>query len=130
MKNYLTSYDPFFDILFPTLPFEDVDSKMMQSIVMEKKDHYEIMINMPGIERKNIKLSLKDNYLTVTATYEDTSRDEFDFFFHQAVSGSYSKSFKVPNGVKEKDISASFEDDVLTVIVNKIHKEKCKEDKD
>ena len=62
--------DLFDDDLF-TRPFSHLDSfqgnagELMRTDVREDKDSYELQMSLPGIDKKDIKASLKDGYMTI-----------------------------------------------------------------
>ena len=59
MRNYLTTYDPFFDLFFPV---EGETNRhhhnLMKTDIVEKKDSYLLKINVPGVKKEDIKISL------------------------------------------------------------------------
>ena len=94
----------------------------MKTDVKETEGGYELDIELPGIKKEDIKVELREGYLTVGAeTSED--RDEKDsqgrYICRERYSGSYSRSFYVGKEVTEEDIKARFQDGVLRLDVPK-----------
>ena len=52
------------------------ESAIMKTDIKEKKDKYIIEMDLPGYEKENIKLSLKDGYLEVTAEVNKEDENE------------------------------------------------------
>ena len=79
-------------------------------------------MEMPGVEKENIKAELKDGYLTVTAQ-QNTNKDEKDkqgnYIRRERYSGSCQRSFYVGESVKQEDLKAAFNNGILTVAVPK-----------
>ena len=122
-------FDDFMDdFSFPTFPNVDKElygkhaKNLMKTDVKDAGDHYELEMEMPGVEKENIKAELKDGYLTVTAQ-QNTNKDEKDkqgnYIRRERYSGSCQRSFYVGEGVKQEDLKAAFNNGILTVAVPK-----------
>ena len=106
-------------------PFDEAQTPRrmpMKTDVKETEGGYELDIELPGIKKEDIKVELREGYLTVGAeTSED--RDEKDsqgrYICRERYSGSYSRSFYVGKEVTEEDIRARFQDGVLRLDVPK-----------
>ena len=110
-----------FDDLFNT-PFFTKSEGMMKTDIKEHDNSYDLMIDLPGVKKEDIKAELNDGYLTVSAE-NNTSKDEKDdngkYICRERYSGSYSRSFYVGDAVTEQDISAKFENGTLKLTVPK-----------
>ena len=95
---------------------------LMKTDVKDAGDHYELEMEMPGVEKENIKAELKDGYLTVTAQ-QNTNKDEKDkqgnYIRRERYSGSCQRSFYVGKDITEEDIKAQFQHGMLTLFVPK-----------
>ena len=122
-------FDDFMDdFSFPTFPNVDKElygkhaKNLMKTDVKDAGDHYELEMEMPGVEKENIKAELKDGYLTVTAQ-QNTNKDEKDkqgnYIRRERYSGSCQRSFYVGESVKQEDLKAAFNNGILTVAVPK-----------
>ena len=136
MKNYLNrcnnnydlfaSEDPFFSLLFDSKPTSD---KIMRSDVKELKDSYLIEVEVPGIDKKDIKISLENEYLTITATKEkEEETEKVHYLSKERYTGTYSRSFYVGQ-ISQEAIKASFKDGVLAVSIPKSEYNKEEEKK-
>ena len=77
-------------------------------------DRYEINVVVPGLNKGDLNVHLDDQTLTIS--YESSTGEGTN-----AVSySSFSKSWTLPEGTTEKDISAGYDSGVLTVNVQKI----------
>ncbi len=112
-------YDPFFDAFFNTGTKEH---EVMKTDIIEEEDHYLLKVNVPDIQKENIKLSLKDGYLSIEAKFDSTSEEENhkNYIRRERYYGSYSRSFYVGEDVEQKDISAKLENGVLNLKVMKV----------
>ena len=95
---------------------------LMQTDVKDMDDHYEIIMNLPGIKKEEVQAELKDGYLTITAS-SNTNKDEKDsegrYIRRERRSGSCSRSFYVGDQVTQDEIKAKFENGTLTMTVPK-----------
>lgn len=111
-----------FDDLFNNPFFTKSESSMMKTDIKEHDNYYDLMIDLPGVKKEDIKAELNDGYLTVSAE-NNTSKDEKDdngkYICRERYSGSYSRSFYVGDAVTEQDISAKFENGTLKLTVPK-----------
>ena len=95
---------------------------MMKTDIRETDGSYELDIDLPGFKKDEIKVQLKDGYLTVSAetnTKKDEKAEDGKYIRRERYSGSCSRSFYVGDGVKQEDIKAKFEDGTLKLIVPK-----------
>lgn len=106
-------FDDFMDFPFSTTHY---NPDLMKTDIRETKDGYELDIDLPGIEKKDISLNLKDGYLTIQANHnqEQEEKDQQGRYLRrERFTGSCSRSFYVGDTVQEKDVHAKFEDGIL-----------------
>lgn len=81
--------------------------------------------DLPGIKKEDIKIDIENKYLTISAqrNAENSEKDEKGNFIRQERTfGSFSRSFDI-SGIKTEDISAKFENGVLSLTMPKKDKE-------
>lgn len=115
-------FDLFDDVFDDPFFMPSNDNKMMKTDIEEKDNNYELAIDLPGLKKENVKISLDDGYLTVSAKQE-SKNDEKDkhgkFIRRERFYGEASRSFYVGENIKEEDIKAKFEDGTLKIEVPK-----------
>ena len=96
--------------------------------VKETQDAYQVLADLPGLEKKDINISLHDNVLTVKGERksEEKSEDE-NQHYSERTYGSFSRSFQLPAKVEQKDIRAEYKDGVLKVVLKKSEEAKPRE---
>ena len=126
-RNEFDLFDEMFDDPF----FTRGENKLMRTDIKEKKDHYELEIDLPGYEKEDIKIELSEGYLTVHASRNKTIDDEKDskYVHKERYVGSSSRSFYVGDNIKEEDIKASFKNGTLKLILPKQKQEEIEEKK-
>ena len=89
---------------------------LMKTDVREVGDNYEMDVDLPGFKKDEVKLELKDGYLTISAA-KGLDKDEQDkqgrYIRQERYTGQCSRSFYVGEGLKAEDVHAKFEDGIL-----------------
>ena len=116
-------FSPFLDDFFniPSHKECKVLDRAMKTDIMEKDKEYEMQVELPGFDKKDIKMHLENGYLTVEAQKSESSeqKDEKDNIIRsERKFGSCSRSFYVGE-VQEEDIRARLEQGILTIEVPK-----------
>ena len=111
-----------FDDIFGDSFFRKSESKMMKTDIREDKDNYVIDIDLPGFDKKNIKIDITDGYLTINAKVnnEDNEKKGGKYIRKERYYGECSRSFYVGDDVKPEDINANFKNGILTLEVPKL----------
>ncbi len=104
------------------MPFTGGGHEMMSTDVKETEEGYEVIMNLPGFTKEDVKGEVKDGYLTIsasTSTSNDTKDEEGKYIHRERYSGSCSRSFYVGDAVTQEDIKAKFEDGTLKLLIPK-----------
>ena len=81
-------------------------------------DEIHIKADLPGIDPKDVEISLDGNRLTLKAERKADSQEEKDGYFHREISyGSFERSFVLPRGVDAEKIAAISKNGMLEVVV-------------
>ena len=109
-------FDSFFDDVFPTVSA----NTLMRTDVREKDGNYMLDIDLPGYKKEDIKISLYNGNLTISAERNE-NREEKDekgsVIRKERYTGSCSRSFYVGSSIRESDVRASYENGILTVTI-------------
>ena len=95
---------------------------MMKTDIREKNDSYELDVDLPGFKKDEIKVQLKDGYLTLSAAKgldKDEQDKKGDYIRRERYAGTMSRSFYVGEDVTQEDIHAKYEDGILRLSVPK-----------
>ena len=112
-------FRPFFDM------GELLGSPGFRVDIKDKKDHYELDAELPGVNQEQIELTCDKGVLTISANINAETREEQkDYIYSERRMGRFQRSFDL-EGVREEDITARYHDGVLTVNLPK--KEDAKE---
>ena len=100
--------------------FEDEGAKMKCDIY-EKDGDYHIEMDVPGFDKKEIKIEAKKDYLTITAEKSEEKDDESDnknYIHRERSYGKYQRSFYLHDLDSDK-VNAEFNNGVLNITVPK-----------
>lgn len=122
--------DRFFDDIFPLRWFEETEDINEQlwaprADMSETEDKYIVHMDLPGISKKDVKVNIEDNMLTISGErkVDETEKGE-NFYRRERAHGSFYRSFTLPKPVKEGQIEATFKEGVLTINIPKSEKSK------
>ena len=90
--------------------------------LIEKKDAYVVRAEVPGVDRANIEITFEKNILTISghkSAMLDAKEEEIRVFAAERVSGSFSRSLRMPEYIDGDRISAECKDGLLTITVPK-----------
>ena len=91
----------------------------------EGKDAYHIDVDLPGIKKENVDVSVDNNVLKISGSREIKEEvKEEDYYKVESSYGTFSRSFTLPENVDIENIRAVSEDGVLEVIIPKFEVEK------
>ena len=109
-SNLTTSFNPYFDI-------------------SQNDSSYFISADLPGIDKKNINISLSDEMITISGERENdlNHKDNYQTYSYKKY-GSFEKSFFIPDDANTQKIDAKMENGVLLLEIKKV-KNKVKSSK-
>lgn len=112
--------DRLFEDFVPSLSFAgEAPPVRCKMDLAETKDGLELTVEVPGLEEKDIDVSMANGHLTVSGEkrFEKEEKDK-NYHFIERGYGSFSRSIALPPGVKPEDIQASLAKGVLKVTVH------------
>jgi HSP20 family protein len=82
---------------------------------------------LPGMDEKDVQVTLQDNILTIKGEKKNESESKKkNCYIAERSYGSFQRSLQLGSGIDESKISASFKKGVLTVTIPKTEPEKSK----
>lgn len=106
-----------YDNLASHLPFSN----------LAKKDsgNFHLEIDLPGVKKENIDLTVEDGLLSVSAIREyknEVSKD--DYYISESAFGKFERRYTLPENIDTESISANFHDGRLEIELQKNEKAK------
>jgi HSP20 family protein len=84
--------------------------------VKETKDAFVFKADLPGVEEKDLDITVTEDRITVSGKRESEQRNEGErFFTFERQYGAFSRSFTLPEGVNAEGVNAELRDGVLTL---------------
>lgn len=87
--------------------------------IKDEGDHYLLQAELPGFQKEDLDLDVKDGILTISATHtQDTEDNKDNYVCRERRYGSFQRSFNLEN-IQEDGISASYSNGVLELTLPK-----------
>lgn len=89
--------------------------------VTEDKKSYEVTAELPGVEEKDVNLSLQDDVLTLSGEKKSEHEEKKEgYHMSERSYGSFRRSFRLPDDVNADRISAKFDKGVMTITLPRV----------
>jgi len=116
-----------FDEAFGDTGTETLPTWYPAADIYETKDDYVFKLEVPGLNKDDIKVELKDHTLSIKGEKkEEKEVKKDDYHRTESYSGTFSRSFVLPKDIDEKKVNASLKDGVLELRVAKTEEQKPK----
>lgn len=141
-KRDIVSYDPF-DALFSLREdfdrmFKDfftgytgpaLSSRVFPAMdIKETDEDFVIHAEVPGMDKKDINLSIKKDELVIEGDKKEEEKKEGESFLRVERSyGSFRRSVRLPSEIDQSKVKAKYENGVLKIFLPKSEKAKPKE---
>lgn len=122
-SDFFSDVDRFFENDLWGMPSR-MGQQMMANVpatnIRENEKDFSIEVAAPGMKKEDFNIDVNEGMLTISSEKEEEKKDEQENFTRREYNySSFSRSFRLPESVKEDDIKASYKDGVLHVIVPK-----------
>src|SRR5262245_30831982 len=110
---------------WPSLRWPTPEGKSPRVDVIERDDEILVRAELPGVDKKDLDVSLTDNAVTIKATSRKESREEQGEYYRQEISSGYlQRSVALPGGIDANACRAEFKDGLLELRIPKQQKAK------
>ena len=108
-----------FDNLFGNSSEEEMEQKEYECApstnIIEKNDGYELHMALPGMQKKDVKISLEKNVLSIASDKKTNEEDGVKYTRREFAYGTFCRSFTLPETVDTAKITADFKNGILRV---------------
>ncbi len=121
-RDIFDRFDRLFeDFELPSL-FEEKEAWVPAFDVIEKEKEYVVTAEVPGIDPKDIDITISNGILTIKGEKkrEQESKDE-NYYYMERQYGTFQRSFRLPDEVKTDEVDAKYKNGVLTLVLPKAH---------
>lgn len=96
--------------------------------VREDKDNYVVSVEVPGVDRKDVEVTLHEGVLTISGERRQESEVKEDEYFRtERYYGRFQRQISLPQPVNADAVKAGYKDGVLTVTLPKSAEAKPKQ---
>jgi HSP20 family protein len=122
MRKFFEDFETPFDLTFNSNVFTPrVD-------VTEDKDNLYVHAEIPGVDKKDVKVNVVGDILTISGEKKTEQRDEKKNYYRiERNFGSFSRSFTLPAEIVVDKITAEYKDGVLNITLPKTEEAKVVE---
>ena len=103
--------------------FENGSNRLSYSPPMnisETENDYLVMMDLPGVDKKDAEVNLKNGILTVSGERKTSEKsDENNRIWHETTYGTFSRSFEFTSDIVEEKIKAKFNNGILNITIPK-----------
>ncbi len=102
-------------------------SKLPSVDISETDSAYQIEVDLPGMDKENIELTVNDGVLKIKAQRQD-QREEKGKYYHrfERAYGVFERTLSLPDDADQEKINATYKDGVLKIEVDKLPEAKSK----
>jgi HSP20 family protein len=112
--------DNFLDRFFNDAFVQNKNSFSPKVDIAETDKAFELYVAVPGFDKKDFNIDLKKGKLTISGERKfENEKKEKNYYSIQTEYGKFSRSFQLPDNVKEKGIGASYENGILEITIPK-----------
>ncbi len=121
-NSFLSLLDDDFFRDFYVSPFQGFSkSVVMKTDIIENEDSYVLEMDLPSVNKEDVKISLENGYLTVSVNKDHSEEEKDDnkkYIRRERVVENASRSFYVGD-IKRSDIKAKYKDATLRITIPK-----------
>lgn len=109
---------------------ENISSNIEKAIFSPRVDIYDekneiiLLAEMPGVNEKNIDISIENDILTITGRQNEEDFPGYELMHRTYDTGIYKRSFSMANDIDASNISARISNGILRVVLPKTEKSK------
>ncbi|HET6472298.1 MAG TPA: Hsp20/alpha crystallin family protein, partial [Pseudomonadales bacterium] len=93
--------------------------------LVERDNEIVVRAELPGVEKKDLKVSLTDRAISIRAsTRKETKEEKGEYYRREITSGEISRTLALPSDVDGTAAKAEFKDGLLEIVVPKVAKAK------
>ena len=88
--------------------------------IKENDKNYEVEVAVPGFDKKDFTITVENGLLTVSAEKREEKEKKDDNYTRREFGyTSFSRSFTLPQNIREEDVNAKYADGILRLTIPK-----------
>jgi len=122
------SFDSAFPLTMPNMNVWKRSSEYPYVNVAEYKNEIQVVAEIPGVPKENVRLQYHDGMLTISGERKaPEQKEKSDWLRQEILYGSFSRTIQLPEKVNAEKISAEHSNGVLRVTLPKAEEVKPKD---
>jgi HSP20 family protein len=118
MRPWRFEWPSFPEISLPEMKTPKVD-------VIDREDEIVVNAEVPGVEKKDLDISVSDNAVTIKgSTRHEEKEEKGDYYCCEISRGAFSRTVALPANVDGGKATANFKDGELELVLPKVEKSK------
>ncbi len=118
-RNDYDFFDEAMNELFPFFGYRRSRThNYMRTDIKENEHEYLMEVELPGLDKKDIELNVKDGYLNISVQKNEKEQDGKERYIRRERSFSCSRSYYVGD-IRKDEIKAKYENGILRVSIPK-----------
>lgn len=114
-------FDQFFNQSINSFVGNDMVVSRPQANIVELDDHFSIDLAIPGMEKDQINIEVKDDHLIVSAEVKNETNEDTGSYKRREFSyASFERRFTLNDLLDKENIEAKYENGILNVRINKL----------
>jgi HSP20 family protein len=125
IENALNDFDRYFESFFGDSvlsPAARAYNRLPAVDVRETEKTYELEMDLPGYDEKNIEVHVDSGSLTIASKQENSreeKKDEGTYILRERRLNAFSRSFKLPENADSENVNAEFKNGILKLEIKK-----------
>lgn len=113
-------FDDFFNANAPTAARPSFRGTLPAVNVKENDDQFELELAAPGLAKDDFKIEINDGILTISAEHKEKEEKKEEGYTRKEFSfRSFTRRFTLPEDTNDKDITANYENGILSIALPK-----------
>jgi HSP20 family protein len=108
-----SAVDRLFETVFNGHPFNARESISPRVDVYNEEKKLVLEVELPGVLKPDIAVSVEDGVLTLTAEKKPRERKDSDYYLNERSFGKYERTFRLTDDIDPDSVDAHFEGGVL-----------------
>ena len=93
--------------------------------IYESKDKYMVLAKLPGVDKKDIQISIKDNALKLSGEIKNKDNNK-TYYLNERICGNFKRNFMFDEKIDTEKVFAEFKNGILTIDLPKSEEAKPK----
>ena len=120
--SIFSEFDNLFDSFISDFPtsYERSSSWTPKFEVLNTDNSYRIRADLPGMIKNDVNIEVANNTIKISGERVDDNTESNDYNYSELSYGEFSRTFNLPDDVKDNEIKASMKDGVLALEIPRV----------